>query len=201
EQMMKSLYLSDPGPHIFLLIINLETFREEQRSIVEQIQKIFGAQAMKFTMVLFIGREKFSRVEWIELIESENIKKLLNCFERRFHMINSKNECDRYQITMLFKIIDEMVKNNGGQNYSNEIYLVEDGNKQEVKKKQENEELLEQKKEINTEGEIKSECKEDRMTTDKERQQEDVSGDKYRREKEAADQEQMKGLIQEIARE
>ncbi|KAL0161979.1 hypothetical protein M9458_041375 [Cirrhinus mrigala] len=191
EQMMKSLYLSDPGPHIFLFIINLETFREEQRSIVEQIQKCFGAQAMKFTMVLFIGREKFSRVEWTEFTESENIKELLNYFERRFHVINSKNECDRYQITMLFRIIDEMVKNNGGQNYSNEIYLKNEEIKLEVEKKQENEELLEQKREINPEGEIKYECEEDRMTKDSKRKQEDVSEDKHLREKDAADQEHL----------
>ncbi|KAL1252408.1 hypothetical protein QQF64_017101 [Cirrhinus molitorella] len=204
EQMMKSLFLSHPGPHVFLLIINLETFREKQKNIVEQIQMIFGAQAMKFTMVLFTGREKVSREEWIEFIESENIKELLNYFERRFHVINSKNECDPYQITMLFKIIDEMVKNNGGENYSNEIYLKEEGIKQEVKKKQENEELLEQEREINPEGEIKYECKEDRMAKDNEKQ-EDVCKDKDLREKDAADQEhlrdQMQGLIQEIARE
>ncbi|KAF4098181.1 hypothetical protein G5714_020211 [Onychostoma macrolepis] len=120
EQMMKSLHLSRPGPHMFLLVINLETFREEQRNIKEQIQKVFGARAMKFTTVLFIGREKVSRREWVEFIESENIAELLNYFERRFHVINSKNECDPYQITMLLKSIDEMVKNNGGQNYSNE---------------------------------------------------------------------------------
>ncbi|KAK2873153.1 hypothetical protein Q8A67_023050 [Cirrhinus molitorella] len=203
EQMMKSLFLSHPGPHVFLLIINLETFREKQKNIVEQIQMIFGAQAMKFTMVLFTGREKVSREEWIEFTESENIKELLNYFERRFHVINSKNECDPYQITMLFKIIDEMVKNNGGENY-NEIYLKEEGIKQEVKKKQENEELLEQEREINPEGEIKYECKEDRMAKDNEKQ-EDVCKDKDLREKDAADQEhlrdQMQGLIQEIARE
>ncbi len=211
EQMMKSLYLSDPGPHVFLLVINLETFREEQRNIVEQIQKIFGAQAMKFTMVLFIGRETVSRSEWIEFTESDKIKELLNYFEKRFHVINSKNECDPFQITMLLKSIDEMVKNNGGQNYSNEIYLKNEGIKEEVKKKQENEELQVQKTEINPEGEIKYECKEDRMIKDNERKQEDVSEDKHLREKDATDQEhlskqmesqeEMKGLIQEIARE
>ncbi|KAL1281293.1 hypothetical protein QQF64_000096 [Cirrhinus molitorella] len=58
KQMMKSLYFSHPGPHVFLLVINLETFREEQRNIVEQIQKNFGEDALKFIMVLFVGREK-----------------------------------------------------------------------------------------------------------------------------------------------
>ncbi|XP_056124496.1 GTPase IMAP family member 8-like [Rhinichthys klamathensis goyatoka] len=130
KQMMKSLYLSGPGPHVFLLILDLETCREEPRNVVEQIQEYFGEQAMRFTMVLFIGREKISKKEWIQIIESENIKELLNYFEGRYQVINSKSECDSYQITMLLKSIDEMVKNNGGQKYSHEIYLKEDLRKQ-----------------------------------------------------------------------
>ncbi len=58
NEMMKSMYLCYPGPHVFLLIINMETFREEQRNIVEQIQENLGARALKFTSVLFVGREK-----------------------------------------------------------------------------------------------------------------------------------------------
>lgn len=61
EQMMKSLDLSAPGPHVFLLVINLETFEEDERNIVEKIEKIFGVQALKFTMVLFTGRERISK--------------------------------------------------------------------------------------------------------------------------------------------
>ncbi|XP_051741767.1 GTPase IMAP family member 4-like isoform X2 [Ctenopharyngodon idella] len=123
KQMIKSLYLSDPGPHVFLLIINLENFIEEQRNVVEQIHENFGAQAKRFTMVLFIGREKISKSELIQITESENYKELLNYFEGRYHVINSKNECDPYQITMLLKRIDEMMKNNGGQNYSKRLEL------------------------------------------------------------------------------
>ncbi|RXN36858.1 GTPase IMAP family member 8-like protein [Labeo rohita] len=58
KQMMRSLYLAHPGPHVFLLIINLENFEEDKRNIVEQIQENFGEEALKFTMVPFIGREK-----------------------------------------------------------------------------------------------------------------------------------------------
>ncbi|RXN12053.1 GTPase IMAP family member 8-like protein [Labeo rohita] len=94
KQMMRSLYLAHPGPHVFLLIINLENFEEDKRNIVEQIQENFGEEALKFTMVPFIGREKVSRAECILIIESEEIHRILNYSEGRFHVINSKNECD-----------------------------------------------------------------------------------------------------------
>ncbi|KAL1281282.1 hypothetical protein QQF64_000085 [Cirrhinus molitorella] len=56
NQMMKSLHLSDPGPHAFFLVINLEIFREDERNIVEKIQEIFGAQAMSKITEKFIGK-------------------------------------------------------------------------------------------------------------------------------------------------
>ncbi|XP_042623083.1 GTPase IMAP family member 4-like, partial [Cyprinus carpio] len=123
NEMMKSMCLCYPGPHLFLLVINLETFREEQRNLVEQVQENFGEEAFLFTMMLFIGREKVSKREFNQIIESQETQRILNYFEGRFHVINSKSECDSSQIIKLLKSIDEMVKNNGGQHYSNEIYL------------------------------------------------------------------------------
>uniref|UniRef100_A0A8C1R0P5 GTPase IMAP family member 8 n=1 Tax=Cyprinus carpio TaxID=7962 RepID=A0A8C1R0P5_CYPCA len=204
KQMMKSLYLSDPGPHVFLLVINLETFREEQRNIVEQIQENFGAQALKFTMVLFTGREKVSRRVLNQIIESQETQKILNYFERRYKVINSKNECDPSQIIKLLRSIDEMVKNNGERHYSNEIYLekqrklreqermkqVENRLKQEearmkpeqvwkrhmeMKKIQDDSETWKQKGGINQEEEIKMSSKEEGIKDDNERKKENVS--------------------------
>ncbi|XP_059407374.1 GTPase IMAP family member 4-like [Carassius carassius] len=70
NEMMKSMFLCYPGAHLFLLVINLKTFREEQRNLVEQVQENFGEEALLFTMVLFIGREKISKREFNQIIES-----------------------------------------------------------------------------------------------------------------------------------
>ncbi|CAM4464733.1 unnamed protein product [Leuciscus chuanchicus] len=197
KQMMKSLYLSDPGPHVFLLVINLGNFEEDKRNIVEQIQENFGAQALKFTMVLFIGREKISRGKFKQITESENIKEFLNYFEERFHVMNSKNECDPNQITKLLKNIDVMVENNRGQNYRNEIYLKdlrklseqkervkyeekshkqeEERNKQEQAwTRQEERDAKKQIERVYQEEEIKTKSKEERIKDHNERKKEDV---------------------------
>ncbi|RXN34999.1 GTPase IMAP family member 8-like protein [Labeo rohita] len=191
KQIMKCLYLSDPGPHVFLLVINLETFREEQRNFVEQIQENFGAQAFKFTMVLFIGREKVSRRVLNQIKESEETQRILNYFKGRFYVINSKNECDPSQITKLLRVIDEIVKNNGGQNYSNEINLKNqrklreqtDTLKQEEKrmktdeekKRHEETDTKEQKREINTEEYIETKSKKEKNDRRNEMKQEKIS--------------------------
>ncbi|XP_059407370.1 GTPase IMAP family member 4-like [Carassius carassius] len=62
NEMMKSMFLCYPGPHLFLLVINLKTFREEQRNLVEQVQENFGAQALKFTMTYTLEIHKKTRM-------------------------------------------------------------------------------------------------------------------------------------------
>ncbi len=122
KQMMKSLSLTHPGPHMFLLIINLETFREEQRNIIEKIQEIFGAQAFKFIMVLVTGREKMSMKEWMLFILDTKFRELVSHCRDNYHAINSKNEIIQTHITELLQKVDETVKQNNHQHYNNEIY-------------------------------------------------------------------------------
>ncbi|XP_051994052.1 GTPase IMAP family member 4-like [Xyrauchen texanus] len=136
NEMMKSLSLSHPGPHVFLLIIRLDRFTEDVRKIVRNIQENFGEEYLMFTMVLFIGREKMSRREFKQFIENEKTKELLNYFKGRYHVINSKNECATNHIIKLLQNIDEMVWNNGGGHYNSEIYLKTQNELREDRKKQ-----------------------------------------------------------------
>ncbi|XP_051755826.1 uncharacterized protein LOC127515801 [Ctenopharyngodon idella] len=137
KQMMKSLYLSDPGPHMFLLIINLEDFIEDERNVVEQIQENFGAQVFKFTLVLFTGREQMSRKEWMLFMLCTKFQELVSHFRDNYHAINSKNEMNQTHISELLEKIDEFIKQNNHQLYNNEIYSVSRTKSIRIKKKQE----------------------------------------------------------------
>ncbi len=123
NEMMRSMYLCYPGPHVFLLVINLETFREEQRNIVEQIQENFGAQALKFTIVLFVGREKIPNRKWKLLMESRKFQDLVSHCRGQYHAINSKSDIIPSHITKLLEKINEIIKQSHGQHYDIHIYL------------------------------------------------------------------------------
>ncbi|XP_051755812.1 golgin subfamily A member 6B [Ctenopharyngodon idella] len=123
NEMMKSLYLCYPGPHVFLLVINLENFEEDERNHVLKIQENFGAQALNFTMVLFIGREKIPNRKWKVFIESRTFQNLVNHCRGKYHVTNSKSEIIPTHITKLLEKIDEIIKQNDGQHYDISIYL------------------------------------------------------------------------------
>ncbi|XP_068078141.1 GTPase IMAP family member 8 isoform X3 [Danio rerio] len=162
KEMMKSLDLCSPGPHVFLLIINLENFTDDHRNIVQEILESFGEKALKFTMVLFIGKEKFSRREWTRIITSEKAQKILSNFKGRFHEMNSKAECDLKHVAKLFKSIDEMVKMNRGQHYSSEIKPISQRQEKNERVTQGEPKRLEAQ--INIDKDIKTKTKVERMT-------------------------------------
>ncbi|XP_042573204.1 GTPase IMAP family member 8-like [Cyprinus carpio] len=137
SEMMRSMFLCYPGPHVFLLVINLDTFREEQRNIVEQIQENFRAQALKFSMVLFVGREKMATRQWNLLMESRKFQNLVSHCRGKYYAINSKNDIIPTHVTKLLEKIDELVKWNDGQHYDIHIFL-----RYPIRRKKEKKELI-----------------------------------------------------------
>ncbi|XP_043094037.1 uncharacterized protein LOC122344130 isoform X2 [Puntigrus tetrazona] len=123
NELMKSMYLCYPGPHLFLLVINLENFREEQRNIVEQIQETFAEEALRFTVVLFVGREKIPNRKWKLLRDSRKFQDLVNHCRGQYHVINSKSDIIPTHITNLLKTINDIIAQNDGQHYDIHFFL------------------------------------------------------------------------------
>ncbi|RXN15814.1 GTPase IMAP family member 8-like protein [Labeo rohita] len=136
EQMMKILDLCDPGPDVFLLVINLETFEEDERNIVEKIEEIFSVRALKITMVLFTGRELMSKKEWKNLKFGEKFEDLVSkC--RAYHEISRNDESNQICIKNLLNKIEEFIKQNDEQHFKSKVDPVSRTRKTKEKKKQE----------------------------------------------------------------
>ncbi|XP_067298653.1 GTPase IMAP family member 8-like [Pseudorasbora parva] len=145
KQMMKSLDLAHPGPHVFLLIMNLDNFRKEKRNVVEEIEDIFGAQVFKFTLVLLTGREQMSNREWTVFMLSAKFQELVRHCRDNYHAINSKNQVNQTQNTELLEKIDEFIKQNNHQHYNSRIFSVSRTKSIRIKKKQEEEKTYKRK--------------------------------------------------------
>ncbi|KAJ8361504.1 hypothetical protein SKAU_G00180290 [Synaphobranchus kaupii] len=119
----KCIRLSVPGPHVFLLVVKLGRFTQEEKSAVEWIQRHFGEEASQYTMVLFTGADQIKRRPVEEfLYRSTELQDLLNSCGRRYHVFNNEDTQNRAQVFELLKKIEKMVKDNGGQHYTNEMY-------------------------------------------------------------------------------
>ncbi|XP_077664697.1 GTPase IMAP family member 8-like isoform X1 [Eretmochelys imbricata] len=119
--------LSCPGPHALVLVTQLGCYTEDDTAAVRRIREIFGAEAMRYTVVLFSRKEDLegdSLNDYIRDLDNQDLRKLIKVCGNRCCAFNNKatgTERDE-QINELRKVIEEMVQGNGGRSYSNEMY-------------------------------------------------------------------------------
>lgn len=113
--------MSVPGPHAFLLVIRLGVrFTEEERNAVKWIQDNFGDDASMYTIMLFTCRDQAKADSALK--ECKELRRLSITFGRRYHAFNNNDADDRVQVKELITMIKEMIQDNGGKHYTNEMY-------------------------------------------------------------------------------
>ncbi|KAJ8373684.1 hypothetical protein SKAU_G00042640 [Synaphobranchus kaupii] len=134
QKIKMCISLSSPGPHVFLVVLQLGRFTDEEQNTVKIIQEIFGAESANYTMVLFTHGDKLKKKTIEEFLrDSEDLKKVIDQSRGGHHVFNNEDEQNLSQVSELLKKIDKMVRINGGDCYTNEIYKLAE--KAIVKKK------------------------------------------------------------------
>uniref|UniRef100_A0A673M5P7 AIG1-type G domain-containing protein n=1 Tax=Sinocyclocheilus rhinocerous TaxID=307959 RepID=A0A673M5P7_9TELE len=115
--------LSAPGPHIFLVVMQLGRFTEEEKHTVERIQKVFGEQASKYIMVLFTHGDQLKKQQkdihdYVK--ESPDLYNFIKTTSGWYHVFDNIAN-DQNQVNRLFEIIDQLVILNGKTHYTNNM--------------------------------------------------------------------------------
>ncbi|KAI3376230.1 hypothetical protein L3Q82_016738 [Scortum barcoo] len=123
-----------PGPHVFLVVIRLGRFTEEEKQTVQRIQEMFGKAADKYSMVLFTGGDDLDKTIEEFLKGSTDLQELVSRCNGQYHVLNN-NLQDRSQVSELIKKIKDMVQKNGGSHYTNEMFQEAERAVEEEKKR------------------------------------------------------------------
>ncbi|XP_036397748.1 GTPase IMAP family member 4-like [Megalops cyprinoides] len=118
----ESISLSVPGPHVFLLVLQLGKVPEDERDMMEVILNIFGQNIQKYTMVLFTHGDCLEGIPVEEYLQGspERLELIRHC-HGGYHVFNNRKRHDRTQVTELLEKIDRMVERNGGGHYTSEM--------------------------------------------------------------------------------
>ncbi len=113
--------LSAPGPHVFLVVIQLGRFTDDDVKAVRIIQAIFGEESSTYTMVLFTHGDQLEDKNIHTFVrDSPKLLSFIRTYYGRYHLFNNK-EKNPEQVIQLLDQIDKMVTGNGGQHYTSEM--------------------------------------------------------------------------------
>lgn len=125
-EIFKCIALSTPGPHAFILVLNLTRYTKEEKEAVKHFEKYFGEDIYKYFIILFTRKEDLenkSLMDHIETVPSDLKIFIQKCDGRMIAFNNKLKEGERDgQVAELLSMILENIKANEGECYTNEMY-------------------------------------------------------------------------------
>uniref|UniRef100_W5N1D5 AIG1-type G domain-containing protein n=1 Tax=Lepisosteus oculatus TaxID=7918 RepID=W5N1D5_LEPOC len=122
EEIAKCISLSAPGPHVFILVLQVGRFTKEERDTVELIKQIFGKRAEMYTIVIFTRGDDLENKNTEFFKGDRRIERLIHQCGGRYHVFDNKEMSNRTQVRELLEKIDSLVRENGGGFYTSQMF-------------------------------------------------------------------------------
>ncbi|XP_011477001.2 GTPase IMAP family member 7-like [Oryzias latipes] len=108
-----SLY--PPGPHVFLVTLQVGRFTQQEIETFEWIKSRFGPEVFRFTVVLFTWGDHLQGKSIEDFLEeSQELQEFVNSCYGGYHIFDNSETMDASQVTKLLKKIDKVVAETEG---------------------------------------------------------------------------------------
>lgn len=129
KEICKCIDITSPGPHAFVLVLNLSRYTMEEQKTLEHYVKYFGEKFYNYLIILFTRKYDLD-VEGVELMDklktvSVELNALITKCGGRVIAFNNrlKGEHQNEQVIELLTMILKNIKSNDGGCYTYEMYL------------------------------------------------------------------------------
>lgn len=124
KELVKCITMLAPGPHVFLLVVSIGRFTQEERDTVNLIKEFFGSKAEDFSIILFTRGDELQNETVESYIENDkegSLKKMIKDCGNRYKVFNNKDQSDD-QVRELLSQVQLMMKENKQNCYTSEIF-------------------------------------------------------------------------------
>ncbi|XP_056592061.1 GTPase IMAP family member 7 [Triplophysa dalaica] len=124
REIVRCIQVSAPGPHTFLLVIQIGRFTTEEKNSVRALQELFGEEASKYMILVFTHGDQLRGQSIQDYVRSghEDLRRVIQSCGSRYVVFDNTNIRNRSQVKILIDKIDEMVAANGGECFTQEMY-------------------------------------------------------------------------------
>lgn len=128
KEILKCISITSPGPHAFILVLNIARYTEEEHKSVQHFVDSFGEKIFQYFIVLFTRKDDLDEEgrtldDHVESVP-QTLKTFIEKCGRRVIAFNNrlKGKEGDDQVRELLSMIYENVEKNNGECYKNEMY-------------------------------------------------------------------------------
>lgn len=126
QALVNCVNLLAPGPHVFLLVLEIGRFTKEQKDTVWHIENFFGKNSKDYVIILFTNGDRLQGRTIESYIAQDvdgNIKKLVSECGERYHVFNNTDmKKNRSEVTRLLTKVESLVRKNRGECYTSTLF-------------------------------------------------------------------------------